>query len=57
MELKRYGVNLGRGDAEIREMKARAKDELFPVLTLDEQKSFDMQKVLNELNRVFKGVE
>jgi predicted nucleotidyltransferase component of viral defense system len=28
-ELKRYGVNLGRGDAEIREMKARAKDELF----------------------------
>ena len=56
-DLSKYSIHLGRDDAEIREMKARAKDELFPVLTLDEQKSFDLQKVLDELNRIFNGVE
>ncbi len=56
-DLSKYKTNLGREDAEIGEMKARAKDELLPVLTLDEQKSFDMQKVIDELNRVFNGVE
>lgn len=56
-DLKKYRVNLGRTDKEIEEMKVRVKDELFPVLTLDEQKSFDMQKTLDELNGVFKGIE
>jgi len=55
-DLKKYRVNLGRTDKEIEEMKARVGDELFPVLTIDEQKSFDMQKTLDELNRVFKGI-
>ncbi len=52
-DLKRYRVNLGRNDKEIKEMKARVEDELFPVLTMDEQRRFDMQKTLDELNRVF----
>ncbi|MEW6074999.1 MAG: nucleotidyl transferase AbiEii/AbiGii toxin family protein [Candidatus Omnitrophota bacterium] len=51
--LDKYRVNLGRTDKEIEEMKGRVKDELFPVLTIDEQKKFDMQKTLDELNKVF----
>lgn len=56
-DLKQYSVNLGRADKEIEEMKSRIGDELFPVLTLEEQKSFDMVKTLEALNRVFKGIE
>jgi len=52
-DLKKYRINLGRSDKEMEEMKARVDDELFPVLTIDEQKRFDIQKTLNELNRVF----
>ena len=55
--LRQYTINLGRTDKEIEEMKTRVKDELFPVLTLNEQTSFDIQKTLDELNRVFKAVE
>lgn len=55
-DLKKYRVNLGRSEKEINEMESRIKDELFPVLTIDEQKSFDMQKTLEELNRVFGGI-
>jgi predicted nucleotidyltransferase component of viral defense system len=56
-DLKKYRVNLGRINKEVEEMKARVEDELFPVLTIDEQKRFDMQKTLDELNRVFKETE
>jgi len=56
-DLGKYRVNLGRTNKEIREMKDRAKDELFPILTLNGQKSFDMQKTIDELNKVFKGIE
>jgi predicted nucleotidyltransferase component of viral defense system len=52
-DLKKYRINLGRSDKEIEEIKARVGDELFPVLTIDEQKGFDMQKTLDELNRFF----
>jgi len=55
-DLKRYKVNLGRLDKEIEEMKARVDDELFPVLTIEEQKSFDMQKTLDELSSVFESI-
>jgi len=55
-DMSRYRTNLGRSQAEVDGMKARAKDELFPVLTLDEQKSFDMQDVLDKLNNVFKDI-
>ena len=52
-DLKKYRINLGRSDKEIEEMKLRLNDELFPVLTIKEQKTFDINKVLGELNRVF----
>lgn len=55
-DLKRYKVNLGRTDKEIEEMKARVEDELFPVLTIEEQKSFDIQKTLDKLNGVFESI-
>lgn len=42
---------------EIEEMMSRIEDELFPVLTLDEQKSFNMAKTLDELNEVFGDIE
>jgi predicted nucleotidyltransferase component of viral defense system len=56
-DLKKYRVNLGRTDKEAEEMKARVKDELFPVLTINEQKSFDMQKTLDKLNGVLGSIE
>lgn len=55
-DLSKYRVNLGRTDKEIDEMISRIEDELLPVLTLDEQKSFNMLKTLDELNKVFGGI-
>lgn len=55
-DLGKYRVNLGRSDKEIDEMISRIEDELLPVLTLDEQKSFNMPKILDELNKVFGGI-
>ena len=55
-DLKKYSVNLGKTDKEIDEMKSRIGDELFPVLTIDEQKSFDMQKTLDKLNGIFGSI-
>lgn len=55
-DLSKYQVNLGRTDKEIDEMMSRIEDELFPVLTLDEQKSFNMPKTLDELNKVFRDI-
>ena len=52
-DLEKYQVNLGRTGKEIDEMMSRIEDELFSVLTLDEQRSFDMHKTLAELNKVF----
>lgn len=55
-DLSKYRVNLGRTDKEIDEMISRIEDELLPVLTLEEQKSFNMPKILNELNEVFGSI-
>jgi predicted nucleotidyltransferase component of viral defense system len=52
-DLKEYRINLGRSDKEIEEMKQRLEDELFPVLTIEEQKKFNIQKTLDRLNKVF----
>jgi len=55
-DLSKYQINLGRTSKEIDEMMSRIEDELFPVLTLDEQKSFNMHKTLNMLNKVFRSI-
>jgi predicted nucleotidyltransferase component of viral defense system len=56
-DLRKYRINLGRTDNEIDEMMSRIEDELFPVLTLNEQKSFNVVKTLDELNTVFGGIK
>ena len=56
-DLSKYRVNLGRTDKEIDEMMSRIEDELFPALTLGGQKSFNMLKTLDELNKVFGGIQ
>ncbi len=56
-DLRKYRINLGRVDKEIEEMMSRIEDELFPVLTLNEQKSFNMVKTLDELNAIFGGIK
>lgn len=50
--LKQYSINFGRSDEEIDEMKKGVADELFPVLTINEQKNFDISKTLNEFNNI-----
>ncbi len=55
-DMSKYKINLGRSRTEIDEMIARAKDELFPVLTLTEQRLFDIQDVLDKLNKVFADI-
>jgi predicted nucleotidyltransferase component of viral defense system len=55
--LKKYRHNFGRTKEEIADMKLRIKDELFPVLTVKEKESFNIVKVLNSFNKVFKNIE
>ena len=55
-DLRKYRVNLGRTDKEINEMISRIKNEVFPVLTISEQNSFDIQKTLREINKVFANI-
>ena len=52
-DLGKYRNNLGRTQKEINDMKSGLKDQLFPVLTMKEQESFDIQKVLNKFNKIF----
>ena len=52
-DLTKYSRNLGRTDAEINAMKSRLKDELFPVLTVNERDNFDIDRVLVKINGIF----
>jgi len=52
-DLKKYRVNLGRSEIEIKDMNSRIEAELLDVLTLEEKKAFNLQKTLNSLNAVF----
>lgn len=54
--LSKYKINLGRTGKEINEMIAKIENELFPVLTLSEQKSFDIHKTLMDLNKMFRNL-
>ncbi len=56
-ELIKYRVNLGRSDAEIRDMRSRVENELFDVLTTDERKNFDLDKALERINKAMEGVK
>jgi len=52
-DLSKYSHNLGRSEEEINAMRSRLEDELFPVLTVEEQKGVDLKIVLEELNDKF----
>lgn len=53
-DLKRYRVNMGRSESEIRAMQSRIEVELLDVLTLEEKNTFNLHRALNALNDIFK---
>lgn len=48
--MTRYRVNLGRSDDKIKDMRSRAKEELFAVLTPEEQSKFNLDTALKRIN-------
>lgn len=50
-DLRKYRVNLGRSDTEIKDMRSRIGAELFDVLTPDEQKNFELDTALKRINK------
>jgi len=56
-DLKKYRVNMGRSAKEIEDMSSRIEGELIDILTLEEKKAFDLQRTLDALNEVLKGIE
>lgn len=55
-DLKKYLVNMGRTDQEIKDMRSRIKEELFEVLTRKERESFDLENALKRINKAMKSV-
>ena len=53
-DLKKYRVNMGRTDAENKDMRLRIKAELFEVLTKTEQQNFNLDKALERINKAMK---
>ena len=53
--LGKYRVNLGRTDAEVKDMRSRIEAELFEVLTPDERKNFDLDTALKRINKAMEG--
>jgi len=49
--LRKYRLNLGRTDAEVKDMRSRIEAELFDVLTPDERKNFNLDTALKRINR------
>ena len=50
-DLSKYHVNLGRTDTEIKDMRSRIENELFDVLTPDEQEKFNLDTALDRINK------
>ena len=55
-DLKKYRVNLGRLDNEIKDMRARIESELFDVLTPSERKNFDLDTALGRINKAMERI-
>lgn len=55
--LGKYHVNLGRMDAEVKDMRSRIEAELFEVLTPDERKNFNLDTALKRINKAMEEVE
>lgn len=57
MDLTKYCVNMGRKNAEIKDMRFRIKAELFDVLSPVERENFDLDKALERINKAMEGVK
>jgi len=55
-DLKKYLVNMGRTDMEIKDMRSRVKEELFEALTRNEKDKFDLDRALKRINKAMKSV-
>lgn len=55
--LGKYRVNLGRTDAEVKDMRLRIETELFDVLAPDERKNFNLDTALKRINEAMEEVE
>ncbi|MGA1826296.1 MAG: nucleotidyl transferase AbiEii/AbiGii toxin family protein [bacterium] len=55
IDLTRYSINLGRTDAEIKNMKSRIKEELIEVLTPAERNNFDLDSALVRINKAMRA--
>jgi len=53
-DLKRYCVNMGRSESELRGMQSRIEAELLDVLTHKEKIAFNLHRALNTLNDILK---
>lgn len=56
-DLKKYHMNMSRKPAEITNMQSRIEEELMDVLTREEKTSFNLQKALERINKVFEGTK
>jgi hypothetical protein len=56
-DLKNYRDYLGRSKEEIEDMKSRLEEELFPVLTIKEKGTFNIDVVLEKMNEIFRDLE
>lgn len=56
-DLRKYRVNVGRSDAEIKDMRSRIKAELFEVLTKEEQQNFDLDSAFKRINQAMEGAK
>ena len=54
-DLKKYRVNMGRSDSQIKDMRERIEPELFDVLTADERKNFTLDAALVRINKAMQG--
>jgi predicted nucleotidyltransferase component of viral defense system len=50
-DLKKYRINMGRSDSEIKDMRSRIKEELFEVLAKKEQQNFNLDNALERINK------
>ena len=55
-DLKKYLVNMGRTESEIKDMRSRVKEELFEVLTRNERDKFDLERALKRINKAMESV-
>ena len=56
-DLKKYHVNMSRTPEEIADMQSRVEGELMDVLTREEKASFNLQKALDRINKVFENIK